>query len=497
MRPRRAAIAAIAVLALAACGDDGDATLEAEPDPTTGSTATTIAETTTAPVADPLGGFTPAPIEWEDCGSVECATVEVPLDWSDVTGPAIDIAVARDPAEDDDAPPGFLAYNLGGPGAEGVSSVDAGIFDGPLSERFDVVSWDPRGIGESAPLSCGDEVEPFLDADPDPDDAAEQSELEALAAAVATECGDEDAEILGHVGTDDVARDLEAIRRAYGEPMSYVGFSYGTLIGLRYAELFPTGAEGIVLDGVVDPAQPLTDLLRDQTTGFDTVIDEAFAQCPSGAEGCPDGGAAAAYDRLAAQVEQEPIPASGGGTLGPAELARGVILAGYDEEYWPFLYDGLAAAEDGDASILVQLSDAYDELTEFTPYQAVSCLDSINPTGADAWATFAAELDALSPRFGAVVANEMLPCAFWPVASRPVTGEVRAAGSPPILVVGTTGDAATPLEQAERVAATLDDGHLLVYEGDAHTAYGRDDCIDDAVHDYLLDGVLPPEGTRC
>src|SRR5262245_28754459 len=247
MRPRRAVIAAIAVLALAACGDDGGPTLESEPE-STESTATTIAETTTAPIADPLGGFTPAPIDWEDCGRIECATVEVPLDWSDVTGPTIDIALARDPADDEDAPPGFLAYNLGGPGAEGVSSVAAGIFDGPLSDRFDVVSWDPRGIGESEPLSCGDAVEPFLDADPDPDDAAEQSELETLADAVAAECGNEDGDILGHLGTDDVARDLEAIRRAYGEPMSYVGFSYGTLIGLRYAELFPTGAEGIVLD---------------------------------------------------------------------------------------------------------------------------------------------------------------------------------------------------------------------------------------------------------
>jgi pimeloyl-ACP methyl ester carboxylesterase len=497
MRPRRAAIAALAVLALAACGDDGDPALEAEPGPTSDSTATTIAETTTAPVADPLGGFTPAPIEWEGCGSVECATVEVPLDWSDVTGATIEIAVARDPAGDDDAPPGFLAYNLGGPGAEGASSVDAGIFDGPLSERFDIVSWDPRGVGESAPLSCGDAVEPFLDADPDPDDATERSELDTLAEAVAAECGDEDGEILGHVGTDDVARDLEAIRRAYGEPMSYVGFSYGTLIGLRYAELFPTGAQGIVLDGVVDPAQPLTELLRGQAVGFEEVIDEAFAQCPDGAEGCPDGGAAASYDRLAARVEEAPIPASGGGSLGPAELTRGVILAGYDEQYWPLLYEGLAAAEDGDGTILVELAEAYDELTAFTPYQAVSCLDSINPTGAEAWASFAAELDALSPRFGAAAANEMLPCAFWPVASRPVTGDVRAEGSPPILVIGTTGDAATPLAQAERVAATLADGHLLVYEGDAHTAYGRVDCIDDAVHHYLLDGALPPEGARC
>jgi pimeloyl-ACP methyl ester carboxylesterase len=279
--------------------------------------------------------------------------------------------------------------------------------------------------------------------------------------------------------------------------MSYIGFSYGTLIGLRYAELFPTGADAIVLDGVVDPTQGLTGLLRGQTVGFEQVIGEAFAGCPDGGEGCPAGGAAATFDRLQVAVEQAPIPSSRGRDLGPAELTRGVVLAAYDEGFWPTLYEGLAAADDGDGSILAQLAATYDDLTAFTPYEAVSCLDSVNPVGSEAWAAFADELAAISPRFGAAIANEMLPCAFWPVPSKPVTGPVRAEGSRPILVVGTTGDAATPLEQAERVAATLADGHLLVYEGDAHTAYGRVACIDEAVHAYLLTGALPREGTRC
>ena len=425
MRPRRPLLLAalVAVLAAAGCSNEGDPTVEAEPTTTTTTAVppTTGDDSATTPTTDPLGGFEPAPIEWEGCGGgIECATVEVPLDWADVTGPTIGIAVARQPAADEDAPPGFLAYNLGGPGAEGVSSVGSPIFGDELSDRFDILSWDPRGIGQSEPLSCGDTVDAFLDVDPVPDDDAEQADLDTAAEAVAAECGEEDGELLSHVGTDDVARDLEAIRRAYGEPMSYVGFSYGTLIGLRYAELFPTGASGIVLDGVVDPEASLTDLLRGQAVGFEQVMDEAFSQCPDGGEGCPDGGAAASYDRLAVQVEQEPIPSSRGGPLGPAELTRGTILAGYDEGYWPTLYAGLVAAEEGDGSILVQLADTYDELTEFTAYQAVSCLDSVNPSGSDAWAAFASELEEISPRFGGAAANEMLPCAYWPVPSRPV-----------------------------------------------------------------------------
>lgn len=497
MRSTRYVLVALAVAA-AGCAGGNDPTVSAAPDDSTTTTTPTGDAVTTAPLEDPLGGFVSAPIEWEGCGDGrQCATVPVPLDWSDPAGPTIGIAVARIPAADDRSPPGFLAYNLGGPGADGVSSVGLSIFGSQVRNRFDIFSWDPRGIGLSAPLECGDAVEPFLDADPHPDDDAERALLDDAATAVAEECGTEDGDLLPHMGTDDVARDLEAIRRAYGEPMSYVGFSYGTLIGLRYAELFPQGAEAVVLDGVVDPEHSLTDLLRGQAVAFEDVIAEAFAGCPDGGEGCPDGGAAAAFDRLAVAVEDHSIPSSRGEDLGPSELSRGTLYAGYDEAIWPELYEGLAAAESGDGSILASLAAAYDSLTAFTPYQAVSCLDSVNPMGSDGWAAFAAEMARLSPRFGAAIANEMLPCAFWPVVANPVTGPVAAEGSPPILVIGTTGDAATPLAQAERVAANLADGHLLVYDGEAHTAYGRTACIDDLVDAYLLNGALPPEGTVC
>ena len=480
------------VLLVAACSDDDSA--EPEPDveaTTTTATAEPDATTTSAAAAeaDPFGAYVPAAIDFSDCGSGrECGTLAVPVDWADPTGPTLDLAVARVPAGDPDARIGILMTNPGGPGGSGVDFVaGGGQFGGTvLADRFDIVSWDPRGVGGSAPLTCDDALDDeFLRLDSDPDDDAEQAALDAGARAYADSCGEEHGDLLAHVGTDDAAFDMEAIRRSFGDPMAYVGFSYGTFIGLRYAELFPEGAESIVIDGVVDPEDGLPELLRGQARAFEVVLSEAL------------GGEADTFDEVAAAVEEQPIPTGDGRGLGPADLSTGVFLAGYDPSLWPVLQQGLRQAADGDGSTLLELADTYRGLTAYAPYQAVSCLDSEHPVGGEAWAAFSDELEAISPRFGASIANEMLPCAFWPVPPDPVNGPVRAEGSPPILVIGGTGDPATPLVNAERVAADLADGHLLVFEGEGHTAYGRDGCIDDAVHAYILDGEVPPDGTRC
>jgi pimeloyl-ACP methyl ester carboxylesterase len=489
---RRALACCLVAAALVSCGDDDDddGAARGTTTTTTGTTTTTAAPTSTTLAADdPLGGFVPAPVEWEGCGGGDqCGVLEVPLDWADPTGPTIELALLRHPAGDPERRVGILTTNPGGPGASGIEfAAGGGPFAGTaLGERFDVVGWDPRGVGGSAPLACdGDVDEAFLRLDSDPDDPAEQAALDAAAAEFAAGCGEAFGELLPHVGTDQVAFDLEAIRRSLGQPMAYVGFSYGTFIGLRYAELFPSGARSIVLDGVVDPTDSLTDLLRAQVAAFDDVVAEAL------------GDRADEWDRLAAEVEVEPVPTDDGRGLGPADLATGTGLAGYDEEYWEYLREGVDDALDGDGSLLLAMADAYRDLGSYAAYQAVSCVDSENPRGSEAWAAFAAELEGVSPRLGAGFANEMLPCAFWPVPSRPVIGPVRAEGSPPILVIGTTGDPATPVAQAEAVAAGLADGHLLVYDGEGHVAIGRDDCVDDVVEAYLLDGVLPADGARC
>lgn len=494
---RRTVIAlALTLSLLVACGGGDD---EAADDDE-GTTTTTEAEaaedeatTTTAATEpaddDPLGGFVPEPLEWDGCGGgIECATLEVPLDWSDVGGATIELAVTRIPAADGDAL-GAIATNPGGPGASGNEFLaGGGALVGEVADRFDQVSWDPRGVGESAPLHCDEDViDDFVNLDPSPDTPEEVAALDAGAEAVGAGCLHGSAELLPFVGTASVARDLEAIHRAYGGPMGYVGFSYGTSIGLTYLSLFGGAMErGIVLDGVVDPTDTQTDLLRGQAIAFESILDGVLA----------DAGLQGAYDQLAAQIEVAPVDARGD-ELEPADLATGAVFALYAPELHRALADGITEALAGDGSTLVDLANAYRDVAGFGIYQAVSCTDSANPVGSEAWTAFEQELSALAPRIGASVANEMRPCAFWPVPPQPVTGEVVAEGSGPVLVIGTTGDPATPVENSEAVAAMLADGHLLVFDGEGHVAYGSSACVQDAVARYLLDGEVPDDGARC
>lgn len=475
---------------LAACADGGDDEV-AEAAPTDDPTTTVVLEeaptTSPPPSTDALNGFVPAPLAWAPCGrSLECATLAVPLDWERADGPTIDLAVTRIPADGDD-PLGAIATNPGGPGASGNDFISGGLFSDELTERFDTLSWDPRGVGGSAPVRCDDDaIDDFVRLDTDPDTPEEDAALDEGAAAVAASCEAGSGDILPYVGTGSVARDLEAIRRAYGAPMAYVGFSYGTSIGLQHLSLFPGTMLGVVLDGVVDPTDAQTDLLRGQTVAFESILDEVLT----------DAGMAAAYDELAAALEVQPLDA-GGDELGPGDLTTAAIYSLYAEELHGVLLDGLRDAADGDGGLLLDLAEAYRSVGGFGLYQAVSCTDSANPVGGEAWTAFADELDALGPRTGAAVANEMRPCAFWPVPPTPIVGPVVAEGSGPVLVIGTTGDPATPVEQAEAVAATLAEGHLLVFDGPGHTAYLSSSCVQDAVAAYLIEGQVPADGARC
>jgi pimeloyl-ACP methyl ester carboxylesterase len=371
----------------------------------------------------------------------------------------------------------------------------AGLPDQAAGGRYDIVSWDPRGVGASTHLFCGSKVESFLHLDPDPDDAREQVAIDAAAKAVADECATKDAQLLPHIGTDDTARDVEAIRLAVGDPkLSYIGFSYGTFIGERYLALFPTHVRAMVLDGVVNPTEGLEGLLTGQTTAMTAAIGRAFDSCGTTST-CPVADPAATYDKVRARVERTPL-GTGGGTLGPAELATGAIYATYDPQLWPALNRAVAQANRGNGRPMGQLADGYYDIGDWTAYAGITCLDSPHPTGPEAYRAFVEQLRASSPDFGGPIGNEMLPCAFWPV-SRPVTGPVTGTGSPPILVIGNKGDAATPYDDSVFVAGMLDDGHLVSYDGEGHTSYGRDACVDDAIHHYLIDLVVPPEDPQC
>jgi pimeloyl-ACP methyl ester carboxylesterase len=488
---RRAALVVLAAL-VAGCSssdDPGGGSASSAP-----ASTTTEAPTTTTTVLLPP----PVPIDWERCGSgVECGRVVVPVDYADPAGPTLELAVTRRPAGDPANRIGSLLVNPGGPGSSGVRRVQRGFVVSPeVAERFDIVGFDPRGVGASTPITCGASVPAFRATDLAPDSPEEQAALEAAAAAVAAECAATEGERLPHLGTVEVAHDLEVIRRALGEPqVSFVGLSYGTLIGLLWAEAYPESVRAMVLDGVVDPSAAGETTSEEQIDAVDDILEAVDATCAAD-PGCPvtdAGGVLAAYDAVAHRLETEDVPGDG---VGPTQLAYAALYSTYGSEHWPRLWDALADALEGDLDGVASMAKSFTSLVAYAPFALITCLDTGHPVGAEAWRRDAEASARHSSRFGAVLANELLPCAFWPRATF-VPHEVEALGTPAILVLGSTGDAATPYDQARRVARTLDDGVLLTIDIDGHVALGDSDCATAAATRYLVDLALPPAGTRC
>lgn len=499
MPPRRARSLLVAATLLAACSSGSDARSDASVRPTTTERSTTTTQpittttTTTTIVLPP-----PVPVEWRACGGgFDCATVAVPVDYLDPAGGTLDLALVRRPAGDPAQRIGTLVMNPGGPGASGVRRVRRGfVVSDEVAARFDIVGFDPRGVGASTPVQCGGSVPALRATDLDPDTPAEVASLTAAAQAVAAECIATEGTRLAHLGTWEVARDVEVIRRAIGEPqLSYVGLSYGTLIGLLWAEAYPTSVRALVLDGVVDPSAGGGAISLEQVGAIETVmasIDVACGADPS----CPvaaDGGVLAAYDEVARRLEAGELA---GGGVGPTQLAYAAFSATYGEERWPLLWSALRAGLDGELGGIAEMARWFTGLVDYAPFALVTCLDSEHPAGFEAWQQAATSAAALSARFGRLSTNELLPCAFWP-ASTYEPHRVRAPGTPPVLVVGSTGDAATPYEQAVRVAEDLERGVLLTVAMEGHIATGDSACADATITRYLVDLATPAPGTTC
>ncbi len=496
-RPGRAAALAITALLLAAasCGDGSDAG-PATVVPTTDSASTTASTlpTTSSSVATTAAPLGPVdPVAWQPCGQLTCASVAVPLDYDDPSGPAISIALVRRAATGTRV--GSVFVNPGGPGASGVDFVTNGFdLDPETARSYDLIGFDPRGVGASTPVVCTLDRSAGPLPDWSPDDGAELKVMDAAAEQFARNCAVTDTTgLLDHLRTDDVARDLDRLRAAVGdEQLHYIGFSFGTLIGLVYAQAFPERVGHLVLDGVVDPEQDLPDLLTTQAVAFEQAFAVLDAACGTRVT-CPPGGAAAAQDELMARLERNgPV-----GQVGPTELDAAALITLYDEGLWPVYTSALSDALAGDFSGIEALSDTFTEVVPFGVYAGVECTDSPRPSDRAAWAAFAATTTALAPRFGPAVANELLTCAWWPASAGPARGPVTAPGARPILVVGNTNDPATPLANAQAVAGHLEAASLVVADLDGHTAYSSSSCVRRLVGRYLLDDELPPDGTRC
>ena len=433
-------------------------------------------------------------LDWHHCDlgdGFECAELAVPLDWSAPDGETIELAVARRRASGDRT--GSLLMNPGGPGGSGLELLTYAPSTPSISEHFDLVSWDPRGVGRSTSLRCGSDMSELFEKDPDPDNATERSELEDAAQAVSTECAKLDSALLAHMRTEDTARDLEALRVALGsEKLDYLGFSYGTHIGQVYAALFPDKVGKMVLDGIVDPLESFTEFLLGQTAAFDAALIRQSQECSDAGESrCGVDDLLAAFDSVKATSEESPINAAGG-AVGPAEVAMAGVTSAYQPHGWQVLGPALREAMDGDGSKIRAISDSYQAMADYAPYAAVICSDGPTPADVEEFRAFEAKAKEISPRFGGSVANELLPCATWPVRNSEST-KVEINLSTPILLIANTGDPATPFASAQRVHDRIPDSVLIEVNTDGHTAFGSDRCVNQIVENYLVRSEVPSE----
>lgn len=505
MRRPTVAVLALAILggSLVACGSDEPAR----------ACASALVAQVRAVGGDAAG--TNGPLDWVECrGGAEVAALAVPIDREQPAGGDLVLAIARRPASGDRI--GSLLVNPGGPGASalGLALLADDVFPTALTERFDIVAWDPRGVGLSEGFDCVDDatMARWWGTDRSPDDAAERAAVVAAGETIAAGCARQHPDALGHVATVDTVHDVEAIRVALGDDtISYLGFSYGTLIGARYADEFPDRVRAMVLDGAVDPARTTEQAIAEQAAGFEHAL-EAFLDDCAAQDDCAftsGGDPRTAYDRLLAAIDAEELYAvdlaGDERGLGPGEADLGVATGLYDGRAgWPRLAEALGGAARGDASQLLQLADEYAQRSAEGVYDdgleasyAIGCLDGPQPTPAQL-RRLADELARELPHFGAATAWYGAPCASWSAPPKGAPREVRAAGAPPIVVIGTTGDPASPYEWAESLAGQLADGVLVTHDDEGHLAYLRGDaCVDEAVHRYLVDLVVPDPGTRC
>ncbi|MGN9783990.1 alpha/beta hydrolase [Nonomuraea sp. ZG12] len=459
------------------------------------------------------GGYDGQRLAWSACGGgFQCAKVKVPLDHAKPQGKRIEIAVIRLRAKGPKRI-GSLLLNPGGPGASGVELArNAKRFLSPaLLARFDVVGFDPRGVGLSSPVRCVSYgvLDSYHALDPTPDTPSEVRKGDAYQQIYAQGCKANSGRLLAHVGTRDAARDIDVLRAALGDRrLTYLGFSYGTLLGATYAELFPKRVRAMVLDGAIDPATR-GGAPGAAAHGFETAFTSFLRDCYD-RPGCPfrTHKVSASFKQVAKlfkRADRSPLRNDlDGRQVNEALVWRGVMAAMYSRERWPSLRAALGDAFKGDGTALLTFADGYNGRLADGSYDnsgeaftAVNCADYPPTSRATrSEVTYVPE----SRYFGKYFSDGLLsPCAFWPVkGAEGIVGRVRAKGAPPILVVGTTRDPATPYKDAEALAGQLSSGVLLGYDGDGHTAYGGPStCVNGAVDRYLISRVPPKDRTLC
>ena len=498
-------LAAVAVLLLGGCTLFGGG----------GGTSTPTGED--VPAA--LEPFYSQVLEWSACGEgMQCATASAPLDWSDPARDDIELALVRQLATGGKAL-GSLLINPGGPGASGVSivkdSVDF-VTTEKLQREFDIVGFDPRGVGESSAVSCYTDPADFDEFiySVSPGEVGSDAwidTVEASAEQFGKDCLAETGPLLEFIDTESAARDMDLLRAVLGDKkLNYLGFSYGTELGATYASLYPEKTGRLVLDGAVDPQVSSAEQTAVQAAGFESALNAFLVDC-IGKDDCPfTGSADDAMLDIAALIErltESPLRADDGRELGGSTMTTAIIYPLYSEDSWPYLRQLFTLVPQGDTEFAFLLADAYNgrdsDTGEYIDNSlesriAISCLDSGSNGTREDWAAEAVTIEKAAPTFGTQFGYGGTTCARWPFPQKTDRVEIKAPGSADILVVGTTNDPATPYVWAQALAELLENGHLITREGEGHTGYNKKNaCVDDAVDDYFIVGTVPAKDPLC
>ena len=515
-RPTNLVALLVALLALTGCSFLGDdpATIGPAATPSAGAPAspTPAGDARTAP--DPaLQRFYDQTISWKPCDDGnQCGALEVPLDYADPGGRTIELALLKNPAEGRRV--GNLVVNPGGPGAPGTDyAKNAGFaFGAPLRDAFDVIGFDPRGTGGSDPVDClsDRDLDGYVAVDPDPDTPAEVDELQGWIDAIGRGCTEKSGALAAHISTAEAARDMDVLRAALGDrTLTYLGASYGTKLGATDAELVPTRAGRLVLDGAVDPSLSSRESSLGPARGFQRALDAYVDDCLQESDCFLGDTRQEGLDRIAGfldDVDRQPIQV-GSRELTVGNAFYGIVTPLYNHDYWDsFLTPALKQGLEGKGTMLLALSDVYAsrggdgsyENNSSEAFYAISCLDDSTSVPLSKVPAQFPAFEKASPTFGKVFAWALAGCAGSKAPESRGVGTIDAAGAPPILVVGTTRDPATPYEWAQALAAQLKSGVLVTRDGDGHTGYNMgNQCVDDTIETFLVDGTAPTGDKDC
>ncbi|MDT5026366.1 MAG: hypothetical protein QOE61_2792 [Micromonosporaceae bacterium] len=468
-------------------------------------------------------------ISWRSCGAeaqtlnpslpsgltVQCGTVTVPQNWSTAKdgkapdGKTFDIALMRIRSNKQHDRIGSVVMNPGGPGGSGVDYLPylAGRLPG-LLDRFDLVSFDPRGVGRSAPIKCMSDAD--LDAsfgyEPDPVSDASFQGAVALSRKIADACGAKYGEQLSVFSTEQTARDIDALRVALGEQkLNFLGYSYGTLLGGVYAELFPKNIRTMVLDGAVDPTQNSVQSTEGQAGGFELAFGNFTNWCKQNVTKCPisadpRGAVLSAIDK----ARTSPVKGTDGRSATAGWIFYAVVSTMYSQDSWQYLAQGISDLnKSNNPRIIFLLADSYAERDSAGHYKnlfdannAVNCADSATVPTVEEVRQLQASWRTKYPLFGAPLATGLITCAVWPAKHDPYPVG-PAVGAPPIVVVGTKGDPATPYDSTAKLANMLGTGTVVTWDGEGHTAYPETPCIRDAIDGYFINLTVPAKGLTC